>query len=127
MGDEHGRFVRGGRKWDKILKWCQDNGMNWHLRDASQCKKKWEAFTYQWKKIYDYECNIPSGHVSYWAMSPRERRAKEFPLNFSRKLYDIMMLWYPDKEEVNPKDCRLLNSLQVNNQFGGQTKDKGKN
>jgi hypothetical protein len=90
----------------------------WHKLAFERClamQRKWEAFTFQWKKIFDYKCSILSGHISYLAMSCKKGRKKEFPLNFSSKLYDIMMLWYLDKEKVNPKDCRLFNSLQVNN------------
>eukprot|EP01018_Ginkgo_biloba_P040996 Gb_13787 [translate_table: standard] len=46
-------------KWQDISIYCQANALE---RTATQCKDRWEHIQPDYKKINDYERNIPSGH-----------------------------------------------------------------
>eukprot|EP01018_Ginkgo_biloba_P016585 Gb_07537 [translate_table: standard] len=46
-------------KWQDISIYCQANALEW---TANQCKDRWEHIQPDYKKINDYERNIPSGH-----------------------------------------------------------------
>lgn len=78
-----------------------------------------------WKKVYDWERNIPSGHVSYFEMTRQERKKNSLPLDFSEQLFLEMVEWLPEKEEVEPKDGVLMDTITINQQIH-QMQGKGK-
>lgn len=89
-------------KWEAIASFMFREGVCNPVRDSDACKKKWSHIYRDFKKVFDYEKLIPSGHKSYWELSTAERKEKKVPLNFSEELYRECEEWLPSRQEVNP-------------------------
>lgn len=74
-------------KWRTISAHCHENGLD---RNGTQCRDRWKHILPDYKKIRNYERNIPPGHISYWNMTAKERLDKKLPTNYTRELYEAM-------------------------------------
>eukprot|EP01018_Ginkgo_biloba_P025469 Gb_25759 [translate_table: standard] len=74
-------------KWEDISIYCQSNALE---QIATQCKDRWEHIQLDYKKINDYERNIPSGHDSYWKMTSFDRTIKKWPSKYNEDIFQEM-------------------------------------
>eukprot|EP01018_Ginkgo_biloba_P017225 Gb_09428 [translate_table: standard] len=63
---------------------------------------QWEHIQPDYKKINDYERNIPSGHDSYWQMTSVDRTLKKLPSKYNEDIFQAM--------ENNFGQDRIINS-----------------
>eukprot|EP01018_Ginkgo_biloba_P031113 Gb_21344 [translate_table: standard] len=70
-------------KWRVVEKYCSKNGV---IRIPNQCQNRWEHIQPDYKRIRDYDNNIPSSHDRYWNMTSGERIVKKLPSNYNKFL-----------------------------------------
>lgn len=80
-------------------------------KDASFCKK-WKSFLAMWKAMFDYQQHIMSGKSSYFDLTSLERRAIGYVSNFDEELYELMLFWLLERENIQPKDVSLYHVVQ---------------
>ncbi|GAQ82880.1 hypothetical protein KFL_001270220 [Klebsormidium nitens] len=71
------------------------------LRTASQIEDKWDRLAGDFRKVFDWDKNTPSGKPSYWDMPPDMKKDNRMPPSFSKPLY-LSMLWLKDRASVQP-------------------------
>lgn len=74
-------------RWDEVAAFVKTKGCT---KLASQCKDKWEKIWPAFRKIFDWEKQIPVGKTSFWIMLGDEREQEGFPRGFDKELYDAM-------------------------------------
>lgn len=74
-------------RWDEVALFVKTKGCT---KLASQCKDKWEKIWPAFRKIFDWEKQIPIGKTSFWTMLGDEREQEGFPRGFDKELYDAM-------------------------------------
>ncbi|MCO5586690.1 hypothetical protein L7F22_040632 [Adiantum nelumboides] len=74
-------------RWDEVAAFVKTRGCT---KLASQCKDKWEKIWPAFRKIFDWEKQIPVGKASFWTMLGDEREQEGFPRGFDKELYDAM-------------------------------------
>eukprot|EP00250_Pteridium_aquilinum_P000782 c10949_g1_i1 orf=1007-2272(-) len=74
-------------RWDEVAAFVKTKGCT---KLASQCKDKWEKIWPAFRKIFDWEKQIPVGKASFWTMLGDEREQEGFPRGFDKELYDAM-------------------------------------
>ncbi|KAH7415221.1 hypothetical protein KP509_14G033200 [Ceratopteris richardii] len=74
-------------RWDEVAAFVKARGCT---KQASQCKDKWEKIWPAFRKIFDWEKQIPPGKSSFWTMPGDEREREGFPRGFDKELYDVM-------------------------------------
>lgn len=108
---DHDRQANGGAsKRRGVCRWTLIEDMVWDegvYRSAQQCKVKWEKLTGEFRKVLDYEKNIPPGRDSYWHITSVDRKDAKLPPNFHKSLYDALMQWYGRSRAVNPGNLIL--------------------
>lgn len=80
----------GDQRWKAITEACMNAGVE---RTAAQCKDKWESLHAEWKRIYDYENDVPPVVASYWILTNKQRKAQRLPTSFFTSVYDSMATW----------------------------------
>lgn len=80
-----GRMATSEQKWDRISSMCAKEGV---VRDAEQCRKRWQDLSKNYKKIKDWEGAVEE--ESYWVMPSSIRKDKNLPCGFDREVYDCM-------------------------------------
>ena len=91
---------------------CFELGIN---RSANQSNIKWDQTRADFKKIYDYEKEVPSGKPSFWSY-PESGAKRLFKLKtiMKREVYDHINSWLPrascDVASENVMDTTLLNN-----------------
>eukprot|EP01018_Ginkgo_biloba_P040997 Gb_05151 [translate_table: standard] len=88
-------------KWRATEEFCSQNGV---IRTPIQCRDRWEHIQPEYKRIRDYENNIPSGHDSYWNMTGGERIAKKLPSNYIEEIFEAMEKSFGYDRAINPRD-----------------------
>ncbi|MCO5612794.1 hypothetical protein L7F22_067064 [Adiantum nelumboides] len=80
-------------QWYEIVATMAGRGV---LVDWKAAYDKWKRLVSIHKEISDWERNTPSGKISYWQMSARERtdEGRFGNLNFDRDAYDLMECFY---------------------------------
>ncbi|MCO5576672.1 hypothetical protein L7F22_030487 [Adiantum nelumboides] len=88
-------------QWYEIVATMAGRGV---LVDWKAAYDKWKRLVSIHKEILDWERNTPSGKISYWQMSARERKdeGRFGNLNFDRDAYDLMERFYGHDPVVNP-------------------------
>eukprot|EP01018_Ginkgo_biloba_P015943 Gb_02208 [translate_table: standard] len=86
-------------KWQNISIYCQANALE---RTATQCKDRCEHIQPDYKKINDYERNIPSGHDSYWQMTYVDRTLKKLPSKYNEDIFEAMENNFGQDRTINP-------------------------
>lgn len=56
----------------------------------------------EFKKVHDYEKNVPGGQKSYWDLSKELRRKTAMPPNFYKEVYDALAEWYSKGRLADP-------------------------
>ncbi|GLJ35335.1 hypothetical protein SUGI_0710800 [Cryptomeria japonica] len=85
-------------KWKIIQEYYSSHGVP---RTTNQCRDHWEHIQPNYKRIRDYEHNIPFGHDSYSNMTSRERIGKILPTKFVAELYDAMEGTFCRDQSIN--------------------------
>eukprot|EP01018_Ginkgo_biloba_P007934 Gb_41441 [translate_table: standard] len=88
-------------KWQDISIYCQANAVE---RTANQCKDRWEHTQPDYKKINDYERNIPSGHDNYWQMTSVDRTLKKLPSKYNEEIFQAMENNFGQDRTINPRN-----------------------
>jgi hypothetical protein len=57
------------------------------IRTVQQIWSKWEKMVGDFKKVYDYEKNIPIGQDAYWDMLQPMKKERRLPANFAKSLF----------------------------------------
>eukprot|EP01018_Ginkgo_biloba_P035615 Gb_00729 [translate_table: standard] len=86
-------------KWQDISIYCQANALE---QTATQCKDRWEHIQPDYKKINDYERNIPSSHDSYWQMTSVDRTLKKLPSKYNEDIFQAMENNFGQDRTINP-------------------------
>ena len=115
--DQQKKMMNKNGKWKRIATWCLNHGLTQTLRDHASCQKKWDKLYTMWKKVYDWDKNMPSGHVPYFHMTRGERKAKKLPLDMDMELFMEMVEWLPEKEEVEPRAGILMDTITINEEL----------
>jgi len=120
---DHDRQANGGAsKRRGVCRWTLIEDMVWDegvYRSAQQCKVKWEKLTGEFRKVLDYEKNIPPGRDSYWHITSVDRKDAKLPPNFHKSLYDALMQWYGRSRAVNPGNLILDSGIPETSTPGG--------
>eukprot|EP01018_Ginkgo_biloba_P001685 Gb_24953 [translate_table: standard] len=87
------------KKWQDISNYCQANALKWV---ATQCKDRWEHIQQDYKKINDYERNIPSSHDSYWQMTSTDCTLKKLPSKYNEDIFQAMENNFEQDRTINP-------------------------
>lgn len=102
-----GRRRDGGRgrqmsRGQEIAHFLLSEGANGPVRDEGSCGKTWELLEMDFWDIYDHDRSGCVGLVSYFDMTPAERRRNPYlpRVAFPRDLYDEMLTWVPKKREL---------------------------
>ena len=102
------------QKWDNIFERCYELGIS---RSSNRCSNKWEQMRSDFKKVYDYESDIPSGRPSFWFYLEGEAK-KLFKLKtiMKKEVYDQFASWFPqasrDIQSKNLMDTTTFNNPQ---------------
>eukprot|EP01018_Ginkgo_biloba_P013434 Gb_40606 [translate_table: standard] len=91
-------------KWRDVKKYCSKNGF---IRTLIQCRDRWEHIQPDYKRIRDYENNIPSSHYSYWNMTSGERISKKLPSNYIEEIFEAMEKSFGYDRAINPGDITV--------------------
>ncbi|GLJ17703.1 hypothetical protein SUGI_0308920 [Cryptomeria japonica] len=101
------RALNSTEKWKIIQEYCSAHGVH---HTANQCWDRWEHIQPDYKRIRDYEHNIPSGHDSFWNTTSRERIEKKLPTKFIFELYDAMETTFGKDRAINPWNITIDSS-----------------
>ncbi|KAG6548692.1 hypothetical protein Mapa_009847 [Marchantia paleacea] len=91
-------------RWQWIEDYCWAQGV---LKSAQQCQDKWELLASEFKKVNDYEKNIPSGQRSYWEMLGDERKKHRLPRNFYKEVFQALTEWYNKSKAADPGELAV--------------------
>jgi hypothetical protein len=58
------------------------------IRTPSQVEDKWDRLAADFRKVFDWDKNIPSGKPAYWDMPPNVKKEYRLPPVFSKPLFD---------------------------------------
>ena len=99
-------------KWISLSDRCFELGIN---RSANQCNNKWNQTRADFKKVYDYEKEVPSGKPSFWSYPKGEvKRLFKLKTIMKREVYDHINSWLPkascDVAPENVMDTTMLNN-----------------
>ena len=84
-------------------------------RSANQCNNKWDQTRADFKKVYDYKKDVPSGKPSFWSYCEGEaKRLFKLKTTMKREVYDHIISWLPrashDVALENVMDRTMLNN-----------------
>ena len=92
------------------------------IRSKSQCQEKWKILANDFKKVYDYQKNIPSGQKTYFQMDILERKnhlSVRFPkIPLAIKVYDAIPECYPRCSRAVDPGNLPFNSLSASPTHG---------
>ncbi|CAM6082924.1 unnamed protein product [Calypogeia fissa] len=117
--EDFDRQTKGGLKekkktaverWQWIEDYCWAQGVQ---KSAQQCQDKWELLASEFKKVHDYEKNIPSGQRSYWEMLGDERKKNRLPRNFYKEVFQSLTEWYCRSKSTDPGELAVDTSTPV--------------
>ncbi|CAM6104384.1 unnamed protein product [Calypogeia fissa] len=94
----------GDQRWKAITEACLSAGVE---RTAAQCKDKWESLHAEWKRIYDYENDIPPMSESYWNLTNKQRKTQRLPTSFFNSVYHSMAAWCGQSIAVDSEDILI--------------------
>lgn len=66
----------------------------------------------EFKKVNDYEKNVPGGQKSYWDMSKEERKKTAMPPNFYKEVYNALAEWYSKGRPADPGELDTSGPLR---------------
>jgi hypothetical protein len=89
-----GRMRTGVRRSDDIAQEMKIQNVD---MTGEQCKSKWERLVADFKKVYDYQSDKPSGVPSYFDMTLRGRKRHHLPPSFDEEIYDLLECWLPNQ------------------------------
>lgn len=81
------------------------------------------------KKVFDYQKNILSGHVGYYELNSKQRKDFHLPPSFAHEIFHDMELWEPTHRAVNPRHGQVSNTSnpspeeEANNDGEDQSED----
>ncbi|KAH9327964.1 hypothetical protein KI387_000072, partial [Taxus chinensis] len=101
------KAISSSEKWKIVQKYCVAHGLN---RTPNQCRDRWEHIQPDFKKIRDYEANIPSGHDSYWTMTVQERNDKKLPPKYPEEVFHSMEVNFGQDRAINPGNITIDSS-----------------
>ncbi|KAL3685324.1 hypothetical protein R1sor_003346 [Riccia sorocarpa] len=119
--DPKEKHKSAAERWQWIEDYCWEHRVE---RSAQQCRDRWERMSADFKKVGDFEKQVPRGGVSYWHMSIDDRKTKKLPSNFQQEIYHALGEWFVRSRAVDPHDIvidtsvptpLLLNNACVNN------------
>ncbi|GLJ25545.1 hypothetical protein SUGI_0489220 [Cryptomeria japonica] len=90
-----------------IQEYCFSHGV---ASTKNQCRDRWEHLQPEYKKITNYENNIPLGHDNYWNMTSQERIEKKHLTKFIVGLYDAMENTFGKYHAINPGNVTIDSS-----------------
>ncbi|GAQ78154.1 hypothetical protein KFL_000080600 [Klebsormidium nitens] len=71
------------------------------IRTPSQVEDKWDRLAADFRKVFDWDKNTPSGKPAYWDMPPDQKKEYRLPPAFSKQLFDSMF-WLKERASVDP-------------------------
>ncbi|KNA18465.1 hypothetical protein SOVF_070530 [Spinacia oleracea] len=75
-------------RWKWVEEYCWGKGC---FRSQNQCNDKWDNLMRDYKKVRDYQKNLPADHLkSYWNMDKLERKDKGLPTNMLPQIYQAL-------------------------------------
>jgi hypothetical protein len=86
-------------RWKWMEDRCWGQGV---LRSAGQCQDKWEGITAGFKKVNDYEKQLPLGGTSYWQLGSDEKKRMRLPPNFHKEVFMSLQEWYVKSRTGEP-------------------------
>lgn len=101
------RMKTAEQKWSEIAVMCNAANVN---RNWNQCKKRWEKLITEFKKIFDFQANTPSGGDGYFQLTRSERKEQGLPTTFQEDIFDAMMVFVPGNRAVNPHPSQYVDS-----------------
>jgi hypothetical protein len=104
------RMSSASQRWDEISNELKMQGVN---QTDDQCKSKWERLVTDFKKVFDYQKDKPSGRPQYFALTCKERKRLNLPPSFDEEIYNLMECWLPNQQAVNPDRRNLMDSSNV--------------
>ncbi|CAM6118501.1 unnamed protein product [Calypogeia fissa] len=97
-------------RWKEVEDICRKDGVN---KKWEQCKKRWERLFTDFKKVYDYQKQIPAGHDGYFEMTRKERKDKRLPSLFADEWYQAMEAWVPRNKSAHPDPQQVVDSTTI--------------
>ncbi|BBM97103.1 protein MpTRIHELIX25 [Marchantia polymorpha subsp. ruderalis] len=114
--DPKEKHKSAAERWQWIEDYCWDQRVE---RSAQQCRDRWERMSADFKKVGDFEKQVPRGGTSYWQMTIDDRKTKKLPSNFQQEIFHALGEWFVRSRAVDPNDIVIDTSvpspLQVNN------------
>ncbi|KAI5060514.1 hypothetical protein GOP47_0024934 [Adiantum capillus-veneris] len=104
------KFLRKMESWNIISSKCAENGV---FRTWKQCIDRWNRVLKDFKTIYDYGRNTPSGCSSYWAIESFECKRKKLLARFSEQVFAIMEVRCGAKHLIEPGDILVDTSDHI--------------
>jgi hypothetical protein len=103
------------QKWDTISERCNDMGV---VRTPGQCKDKWDHTRKDFKKVWNYEQNTPSGRSNFWAMTGSEGKSTlKLSTIMAKDVYDQLCSWLPGQSrEFDTQN--FMDTTAMNNPSG---------
>lgn len=99
--------ISSHQKWKIIAENCTLLDV---VRNANQCRRKWESLLVDHGKIEQYEAQL--SHDPYWSLEPNQRREFGLPLTFDLELFkaiDNLLRQKQARSETDtdndPEDC----------------------
>ncbi|XP_024519950.1 uncharacterized protein LOC112342410 [Selaginella moellendorffii] len=94
-----GQIVNKEQKWKRISKKCEDAGV---VRDASQCRKRWQNIVRDYKRVKDWQNR--NSRQSYWLMSVEEKRENKLivPPVFDKDIFEELDHFLANRPGVPP-------------------------
>lgn len=97
-------------RWKEVEDICRKDGVS---KKWEQCKKRWERLFTDFKKVYDYQKQIPVGQDGYFEMTRKERKERRLPSLFAEDWYQAMETWVPRNKSVHPDPQQVVDSTTI--------------
>jgi hypothetical protein len=110
LGGQREKMKTASQRWAQIREDFAKNGVE---RTSQQVKSKWEKLTTDWKKVYDYQRNKPSGQPGYFEMESDQKKDFNLPAQFDQEIFNLLECWYPEQRAVNPDRANLMDSCTI--------------
>jgi hypothetical protein len=110
LGGARERNKTAPQRWAEIRADFAKHGMD---RTSEQIRSKWEKLIADFKKVFDYQVDKPSGQPGYFEMDSAQRKQFYLPGNFNEELYNLLDCWLPNQRAVNPDRSNLMDSSTI--------------
>lgn len=81
-------------------------------REDARIKKKWEKLVTEFKKVFDYQKNIPLGHAGYYEMGSDARKEFHLTPDLDHEAYNATKLWVLSHCDFNPRAGQIMDSSE---------------